>query len=81
MHNSTTHLFTPLQRDTMPDCARTRVLALGLARVTGETVAILAWDELYWTACPADLAVFWQREIDAGTVVIVETITGESEAA
>ena len=81
MHNSTTYLLTPLQRDTMPDCARTRALALGLARITGDPVAILANNDLYWLATPADRAVFWQREIDAGTVVIVETISGGSEAA
>lgn len=79
MHNSTTHLLTPLQRDTMPDCARTRVLALGLARITGDPVAILANNDLYWLATPADRAVFWQREIDQGDVTIVETISGESE--
>ncbi len=78
---SSTHLLSSHQRDTMPSLARTRALALGLARVTGETVAILANNDLYWLATPADRAVFWQREIDAGTVVIVETISGESEAA
>ena len=73
---SSTHLLSSHHRDTMPSLACTRVLALGLARITGAAVAVLKQGDLYWTACPADLATFWQTDLDSGAAAIVETIPG-----
>lgn len=67
-------MLSQLQRDTMPSLARTRALANNLAHITGDPVAVLRQGKLFWTACPADLAVFWKAEIERGTVEVVETI-------
>lgn len=67
-------LLSQLQRDTMPSLARTRALANNLAHITGDPVAVLRQGNLFWTACPADLAVFWKAEIERGDVAIVETV-------
>lgn len=76
MHNSTTHLLSTHQRDTMPSLDRTRALAHGLARISGDPVAILKRGDLFWLATPADRATFWQADIDSGAVRIVETVPG-----
>jgi len=62
------------QRDTMPSLKRTRRLAASLHRITGEPIAILKCGALYWTACPADRATYWQPQIERGDVRIVEVV-------
>lgn len=68
------HTLSPYQRDTMPDLDATRRLAASLARITGIPVAVLKQGPLYWTACPADLASYWQTAIERGDAAIVETV-------
>lgn len=74
-------LLSPHQQATMPSLRRTRMLAASLARITGDPVAVLKRGDLYWTACPADLAVFWQDDLDSGAAAIVETIPGDRTPA
>lgn len=62
------------QQATMPSLRRTRALAARLAHVTGEPIAILASNDLFWLACPADRATYWQPQIERGDVAIVETV-------
>ena len=62
------------QQATMPSLTATRALARNLAHVTGDPVAILASDALYWLATPADRATYWQPQIERGDVAIVETV-------
>lgn len=66
------------QQATMPSLKRTRALARNLHRITGEPIAILKCGALYWTACPADRATYWQPQIERGDVRVVETIQGNA---